>query len=345
MPQKPSTPLVFIAFGITGELMKRKIVPAILKLREKKELPDNFKIIGISRRPADEMQTLFGESFCHIQGDAGEPETYTQLKELLDSFGPAQKIFYISTSPALYPTIFEHLAHLAAESKNPEQMKLMIEKPFGLSGTEAARLSAVLHRSFNESQIYRVDHYLAKESLRLKNISLELIQKVEAYFCETDGVEKRGASYDAVGALRDVGQNHLLEMLAVTLMQNRVDFLEELGAPAEHSSHEQYAGYQDIPGVAPSSKTETEFSCTFAWRGIPITIEGGKYLPENKKEVVVTQKDGKVLHFPVLENTHASEYELLILDCVRGDHTLFVSERELALLWRFVDPIVKVWYQ
>ena len=346
-----NTPLIFISFGITGELMKRKIVPALLKLRERKELPDKFKIIGISRRPADEMQEMFGEQFCHIQGDATEADTYTKLKELLEQMEsafnePAQKIFYISTSPALYQIIFEHLAHLAAQSKNPERMKLMVEKPFGLSGAEAARLGAVLHRSFSESQIYRVDHYLAKESVRYAGVPLESIQKIEAYFCETDGGQRRGASYDAVGALRDVGQNHLLEMLAVALMPERLDFLEALAeAHVESTSRAQHTTYREAPGVAPASQTETHFTCTLLWRGIGVTLAGGKYMPEDRKEVVLTHTDGTITHLPIVENAGPGEYERLMLDCVHNKHELFVGERELGLLWRFIDPIVQNWAQ
>jgi glucose-6-phosphate 1-dehydrogenase len=349
--------LIFIAFGVTGDLMQQKILPAIATLRKNGEISDDFKLVGVSRRVSTETGSIFGESFYPLQGDAGDPHTYRQLKDLLISFNkdleakgsliPSQKIVYLSISPAFYKIVFENLGQFADGNT-----KIMIEKPFGLQGKEAQELNTILHKNFNEKQVYRVDHYLAKESLQeLPNSDRRLIENITISFLETAGVEKRGASYDSAGALRDVGQNHMLEMLAMVLnKEHRLAVLEELTPMTtqevqENTQHTQYKGYTTIPGVASDSPTETSFKIKTRLQNISVTLEGGKYASENKKEITITYKDGRVQHFPVKENRTRSEYEQLILDCIAGNHASFVSEREIELLWRFIDPILKVWYQ
>jgi glucose-6-phosphate 1-dehydrogenase len=363
----PQSPLIFIAFGVTGELMKNKILPALAKLKQDGSISEQFALVGISRSNSNQVGVIFGENFYSLQGDASEAETYVKLAELLDEIEgrfkqPVQKIFYISTSPALYQTIFKNLSHMAGKSEKAKNIKLMIEKPFGLSGIDADELNSILYESFIEDQIYRIDHYLAKEDLlnlatiiSSSNPENKKILGITVSFLETTGVEKRGASYDAVGALRDVGQNHMLEMFAAntgSVNGDRAKKIQELHVltPEEVSSktkHTQYQGYLDIQGVQENSQTETYFKIETTWnnrqRDIPIIFEGGKKQMEDKKSVTITYTDGSVQDFPIGSNKGQSEHERLILDCIQGNHALFVSEEETTALWRFIDPVIKSW--
>ncbi len=372
------TPSIFVAFGVTGDLMRLKILPALYSLYTKGELPDRFAILGVSRRDwsnadlrshvadvitkdGEETPALhaFLQSLFFIKGDAQEEELYGKLTEtfgvLESTWGvEADKILYLSLSPTLYREAFEHLRH-AAFAQNTKRVRLMIEKPFGVSGKSAEKLQSILGNTFEERAIYRVDHYLAKEALsNIPAVDGSLVAEVHLTFFETGGVEKRGQFFDATGSLLDVGQNHLLKVLARTTMKHsRVEALEALHAlsPDEVSKHTvraQYDGYRDIPGVAPDSNTETYFKITSTidtprFPKVRIVLEGGKRMPEQKKEIRITFKDGRVITHPIGENKDRGEYEILIHDCMHGNQTLFVSKREVTALWNFIDPILEGW--
>ena len=354
-------PTVFVAFGVTGDLMKLKIIPALFALHAKGDLPHGFEIIGVSRREWDDTRLRehvagaigekpqlgsFLQRFYFLQGDVSDKETYRVLAQTLkDRLG----VLYFSLSPALYERTFTNLVHSPLAQCD---VRLMIEKPFGTSEESAHTLSALLHKAFSEEQIFRVDHYLAKESLRtLPEIDPSDLVHIRIMFFETNGVEKRGASYDSVGALRDVGQNHALEMLAMALSpSDRAQMLEELprmGATeiAEQTARGQYEGYQAIAGVAPESHTETDFRIVTQWRHVGVVLEGGKRMARDTKGVLFFFADDSREYLEIEENQERTEYEQLLLDCLNESHTLFVGEREVAALWRFIDPIVDAWKQ
>ncbi len=378
-------PTIFVAFGVTGDLMRLKILPALFALYSKGELPERFALLGVSRKDIsnadlralisdalvvflqkgekgtvdEEKLNSFLQSVFAVQGDATERPVYEKLEETFEALehtwgSVADKILYLSISPTLYKGAFEQLRH-AVFTQNTKQVRLMIEKPFGLSGKSADKLQSILQNTFEERAIYRVDHYLAKEALdHTPAIDGSLVSSIAITFFETDGVEKRGSFYDATGALLDVGQNHMLQMLAkVTMEHSRAEALEALhplsaSEVALKTSRTQDPAYKKIPGVPPNSKTETAFTITSyittgTFENVTVTLEGGKYMPENKKEIVITFKDGRVITHPIGENTARSEYEILIGDCIKGNQTRFVSKRENAALWRFVDPILEQW--
>jgi len=352
--QRPDVPTVLVVFGATGDLMSRKIVPALYHLHEHGRLPSHFRVIGFARRPfpddvfrgdiakelrehmdanvgPDQLVPFLG-MFTYHQGHFEEAEAYTRLAtdlRLIDADWDvcSNKLFYLAVPPPFYRTILENLAasELAVPcSEEQGWTRILVEKPFGRDSATAQQLDLLLGSLFREEQIYRIDHYLAKEMLqgilnfRFSNNLLEPnwnargIDKIEIALLEDIGVEDRGAFYDGVGALRDVGQNHLLQMLALVTMDQppdlgaeairtgRAELLETLkhmsrAEIAESSYRAQYAGYRGITGVAPDSNTETYFKMRTSiennrWAGVPILLETGKRLAGVRKEIAVTFK-------------------------------------------------------
>lgn len=403
MPERSNdTPTILVAFGVTGDLMRLKILPALYRLHARGEFPERFRLVGYSRRdwgaaefreyvrgvlaervpdatPASVDAFLAQLSFQG--GEFSQPESYAALKRTLESLDAAwgacsNKVFYLSVAPTFYGQIANDLAGagLTAEcASGGGWTRLVIEKPFGQDGTSAAQLESLLAESFGEEQVYRIDHYLAKDTAReMLATGVEdaaSITSVTIRLFETVGVERRGAFYDAVGALRDVGQNHMLEILALLTMNRpaelsaegvraaRAEVLEALDpiapeAVATETYRARYDGYLSIPGVAPDSITETYFKIRASlrsarWQSVPITLEAGKRLGEARKEVIIERRGAEPLRFDldahVPGEVRIDEYERLVKDVLRGDQTLFVSAREVAAAWRFIDPIMRAW--
>jgi glucose-6-phosphate 1-dehydrogenase len=349
----PESPTVLVVFGATGDLMARKIAPSLYFLHEKGRVPDHFRVIGFARRdipdddfremvcadirehraePADEDDIHgFAKAITYAQGHFDEAEAYGRLIDTLNAIDDewqvcANKLFYLAVPPEYYRTILENLASsgLTATCGAPGKggwTRVLVEKPFGRDGKTAQELDELLGTLFEEHQIYRIDHYLAKEmlqgmmSFRFSNNLLEpswnnmAIDRVEIDLLETLGAETRGAFYDGVGALRDVGQNHLLQMLALLTMAQpvsmdadairaeRVAALRALVPPTPEEVRRctfraQYDGYRTIEGVRPDSTTETFFKVVTEldsenWRGVPVIMQGGKRLAADRKVMVV----------------------------------------------------------
>jgi len=344
-------PTILTVFGATGDLMARKIVPSLAYLQVKSRLPERFRVIGFSRRdwsdedlrahvsaildayeglaPTGDAREAFLEMFTYQRGTFDDAAAYealaTDVQAIDDGWGLcSSKLYYLAVPPENYRVIFERLSASGLSegcSDDTGWTRVLVEKPFGKDGATAQALDELLGSLFAEEQVYRIDHYLAKEmlqgimSFRFSNALFEpswdagSIDRIDITLLESLGVEKRGAFYDGVGALRDVGQNHLLQMLALVLMDrpadlsaaairaNRVKFLENLRAPtvgdiAAHSFRAQYDGYRDIAGVDPASDTETYFRLRFAlhggrWGGVPITMDSGKRMGEALKQITV----------------------------------------------------------
>ncbi|OGG50487.1 glucose-6-phosphate dehydrogenase [Candidatus Kaiserbacteria bacterium RIFCSPHIGHO2_02_FULL_54_11b] len=452
----PSTniPTIFAAFGATGDLMRRKVLPALFYSYQHGELPKMFKVVGFSRRgwSDDEFQDYVKEVleehakakipeevlapflavFKFQRGEFGDTSSYDDLKKTFDELDTewgvcSNKLFYLSVAPEFYELILSELSRSGlTDPCEPDQgwTHIIVEKPFGMDLATAKQIDEMLGKLFEERQIYRIDHYLAKEMLqniltfRFSNNLFEipwgneLIESIRIRVLEKIGVEKRGPFYDGVGALRDVGQNHLLQMLALVTMEHpesfeasaiqkkRAEILESLnilsGDEMKHATFRgQYDGYRDIEGVVPSSDTETYFKirATLAapkWKGVPVVMESGKRLGEPLKEIVVTFKhpmpclcppDGphhknevifrmepreeiliefwtkkagftfaterKEFRYMLRDQSahvpYVEEYAKLLLDCIRGDQTLFIGTEEIRAMWRFTDPILEAW--
>lgn len=357
MTEKPTQikniPTVFIIFGATGDLMAKKITPALFQLYKDKKLPSMFKIIGFSRRnwSQDEFRghvrhilvnhktknvkkddvEAFLEYFVYQQGDFDAVTSYNILAEYLGRIDGewkacSNKLFYLAVPPKNYKSIFEHLKSSGLTLPcSPEEgwTRVIVEKPFGKNAETAQELDSLLGKLFKEEQIYRIDHYLGKEmlqnilSFRFNNDLFEdswdtrHIEKIEIKFLENLGTEGREVFYEGVGALRDVGQNHMLQMLAFVTMnqpksytaedvrQKRAEILGKLKAiTGEEVVHKtfrgQYESYTKGEGIPKGSTTETYFKViaeldTARWKGVPIILEAGKRL-EQRKEIIITFK-------------------------------------------------------
>lgn len=346
------SPTILVVFGATGDLMARKIVPSIFHLMGKGALPARFACVGVSRRDwtDDDLKGHvsgilaeryphassaavedFAALFSYAQGAFADEGAYLALAQKLravdDEWGVcSNKLFYLAVPPEHYETIFRMLAASGLTTPCDDLAgwtRVLVEKPFGNDAQSSNALDELLASLFREEQIYRIDHYLAKEMLqgvlnfRFTNNLFETawdrtaIESIDVVLHETLGVEKRGAFYDGVGALRDVGQNHLLQMLALVTMEQPVDSgahairearataVRELLEPltAEEVSHQtyraQYRGYLDIDGVSPASRTETFFRLRTElrgprWAGVPVTFESGKRMGSVCKQIAVT---------------------------------------------------------
>ncbi len=354
MDKSATAPTILVVFGATGDLMARKIVPSLYYLMGKGQLPERFAAIGFGRRAwsDEDMRThvrgILSEHyplapaadaaglahlFTYARGTFDDAEAYVQLAQQLSAIENewgvcANKLFYLAVPPQHYRTIFQHLADGGLTQSCSDLTgwtRVLVEKPFGNDQTTSRELDELLGSLFSEQQIYRIDHYLAKEMLqgilnfRFTNNLFEAswdrsaIESIEITLHETIGAEKRGAFYDGVGALRDVGQNHLLQMLALVTMDQpaargaaaireaRASAVRDLVAPMtrEQVTHDtyrsQYEGFRDIDGVSDDSATETYFKLRThlrgrRWAGVPVTMESGKRIGEVCKRIVVNFK-------------------------------------------------------
>lgn len=346
--------------------MAKKIAPALFHLFVTNKLPKKIQIIGFARRELSrqefqdhilmvlrkqknfsEFEDKVSDFLEHVFYQSGNFKDFESYKSLAVTLGRADdywnvcsnKLFYLAVPPEFYRTIFENLSSSGlTEPCSPEEgwTRVLVEKPFGKDAKTAEELDTLLATLFKEEQIYRIDHYLAKEMLqnilnfRFSNNLFEsswgneTIESIHLKLYETMGVENRGKFYDGVGALRDVGQNHLLQMLALITMDNpltenpdeirqkRAEVLRKLPLMTEDQIKEytyraQYTGYQAIEGVKPDSNTETYFKLkTYLnhprFAHIPIIMESGKALKEQIKEIVITFKHPEPCFCPAGEH-------------------------------------------
>ena len=318
-----------VVFGLTGDLARKMTLPALYRLSEQGLL--GCSVVGVGRRPVprDELVQHATEAIEaavddvdeqalasllarleYIGGDAEEGSVYERLR---DALGEAKTpVFYLATPPAMFLEVAEELAGADLVRNG----RLVVEKPFGTDLRSARELNERLTAIFPEDRLYRIDHFLGKEPvqdilyLRFANAlfepvwSREDVDSIQITLAEDFGVEGRGAFYDKVGAIRDVVQNHLLQVLALAAMEppsggedaiprRRLDVFQSMpGVDPDNAVRGQYEGYREIEGVAPRSDTETFVALrleieNWRWAGIPIFIRAGKALPVTATEVVV----------------------------------------------------------
>jgi glucose-6-phosphate 1-dehydrogenase len=323
---------VLVLFGATGDLSKRKLFPSLYNLERHGTL--HVPVIGVARsdwsdagfrqhahdailaaRP-DAMAAVI-DSLCErldlVAGDYSELATFQTLAETLDRHNSRHAVFYLAIPPSAFPLVIESLEAVGLTKRG----RVVVEKPFGRDLSSARDLNHILHQSFPEERIFRIDHYLGKESVedlmvfRFSNALLEPVWKrnyvrsVQVTFAEAIGVEGRGSFYDSVGALRDVVQNHLLQVVALLAMEPPVgpeaNFLQDEKAKVFAATQSircsdvvrgQYVGYLDEPGVAPGSTTETFVAArleidSWRWAGVPFYVRAGKGLARAATEAVV----------------------------------------------------------
>ena len=355
-------PCGMILFGATGDLTRRKLIPALYHLFEEKLLPERWYVLGSGRTeiddagfqqivaasldafskaaPSDPLRKLFAERFHYFAGDSQDDRFYPLLRERLTRLDAAHRtggnrLFYLATPPTLYSGIIRRLG-AAGLNRSPGTgwTRIIIEKPFGTDLSSAQALNREVGEAFKEAQVYRIDHFLGKEVVqnilffRFANAIFEpiwnrrYIDHIEITAAEKIGIERRAGYYENAGALRDMFQNHLLQLLCLAAMEPPAGFEAEqvrdekvkvMRALHPLSREEvdrfvvrgQYGpgwvdgepvpGYREEPGVAPNSKTETfaalkVYIDNWRWQGIPFYLRSGKRLAEKVTEIAIEFK-------------------------------------------------------
>ncbi len=335
-----------VIFGASGDLTSRKLIPALYSLHQKKRLPADTRIVGFARTPFthETWRQRLAESTAHFVGapfDAAEWDTFARrihyfsgnvdhaddfaaldrfLKEQ-ETTGEASRLYYLAMAPQSYATAVKHLGAAGLARETQGTRRIVVEKPFGTDLASARDFNRELHEVFAEKQIYRIDHYLGKETvqnvlvLRFANTIFEpvwnrnYIEHVEITAAESLTVGHRGGYYDTSGVLRDMFQGHLLQLLSLAAMETPVRFEAEavrdekvkvLRAVRSLNQKEvcsavirgQYRGYRDEPGVRPLSDTATFaavrlFVDNWRWQGVPFYLRSGKAMSCGTTQLVV----------------------------------------------------------
>ena len=352
-PTPGATTLVI--FGASGDLTRRKLLPALYSLSRGQRLPARFAVVGVARtRMTDEQfREQFQESLREfakvdarsdevvrslqskmyfVSGEMDDPGLYTRLQDRLRAVGTEGVLYYLAIPPSAYGPVVERLegAGLAGTAERGWR-RVIVEKPFGTDLATARELNAQLHKHFREDQIFRIDHYLGKETvqnllvLRFANGMFEpiwnrrYIDQVQITAAETVGVERRASYYEGAGALRDMVQNHLMQLLALVAMEPPTEFsaasvrdrkmdallavqpvvgADEPPAVVRAQYREGWVAgsevppYRTEPGVAPDSRTETYVALrlkldSWRWAGVPFYLRTGKRLPKRTTEIAI----------------------------------------------------------
>jgi glucose-6-phosphate 1-dehydrogenase len=458
-------PVQLIIFGASGDLTQRKLLPAIYNLWQAKLAPPAFCVIGFARQPmtdeqfrkvltdsvaassevrvrdAAALQQLV-ERVHYVMGDFHDDKAYVGLRDAMARYDRqyatnGNRIFYTATPASLYGDIAAHLhaAGLVTPPTPESFVRMIVEKPFGRDLASAKTLNAELLTYLGEDQVYRIDHYLGKETvqnilvLRFANGIFEpiwnrrYVDSVQITVAESLGIEGRGSFYEETGVVRDVIQNHALQLMSLVGMEPPVSFdsrdfrdekvrvvkaihpIPEADVPkvAVRGQYgpgsvagERVVGYRQEPGVDPNSFTPTYAALrlvidNWRWAGVPFYIRSGKRMPKRITEIAMQFKEAPHLPFRKAEvetpggnvlvlqiqpdegvtllfdakvpgpsmriravemdfnygetfgGSDASPYERLILDCMKGDQTLFDRADGVEAAWSIVDPILTAW--
>ena len=341
-------PTLLVIFGATGDLSRRKLLPALGALQSRGELPARFVILGVARDPYPDDTAFRAVARAHLPRlddkqihyqsiGEGTPADYARIASDIDALDrehqlEGNRVFYLALPPQVFTATVQSLG-AAGLAKSAGFTRVVVEKPFGHHLESARALNAMLHEHFDEPQIYRIDHYLGKETVRNLMVfrfanplfesqwNRDRIEHVEISVAETDGVGTRAGYYDHAGAVRDMMQNHLMQLLCLVAMEPPAAFdadairdekLKVLRSMQRITSDDvvlgQYtagdagAGYLEEPGVAVASRTETYAAVTaridnWRWHGVPFVLKTGKRLPKRSTRVVVRFQSAPVKLF------------------------------------------------
>lgn len=387
-----STATTIVIFGASGDLTARKLIPSLYRLDRKGRLPDGVRILGVARSPFNddsfrakmeeaiqnfspedwnqEAWNRFAQRIGYARGDAtqdGGLENLIQRLGEIEGNQVGNRLYYLSVAPQLYPEIVARMGSLGlapsaqGSASAPGWRRLIIEKPFGHNLESARELNIVLRTHFQEDQIYRIDHYLGKETVqnllvfRFANILFEplwnsnYIEHVQITVAETVTIGNRADYYDRAGILRDMFQNHLLQLLCLVAMEAparyaadplRNEKIKVLDAMPVYSPEEasqklitgRYQGYLGERGVGPGSRTPTYAALelgidNWRWRGVPFFLRSGKAMTRRYSEVVIQFRCPPHLMFPLPPGSSMQCNRLAI--CIQPDegiHLNFMSK-------------------
>ena len=436
-------PAVFVIFGITGDLSRRFLLPALYHLIKEGFLHEHTEILGVTRRKVSAKELLDSTELCinetdgtcdpvvlkkmygmvsMRQMDLTDSNDYIQLKNALDEMEEQRgicmnRLFYLAIPPQVYGPIVRLLGENYLQDgcrHGRAQSRLLVEKPFGYDVQSAEELIADTGKYFSEEQIFRIDHYVAKETVqniltfRSANPLFEAvwdkkyISQIQVTATEKIDIEGRTTFYEEIGALRDFVQSHLLQLLAILAMEQpaqltaddihaaRLKLLKAVEPVAEdqvwvQTVRGQYDGYKQDVGN-PRSTMETYAAVKLAidndrWRDVPVLIRTGKALDKKETKLTIVfrghngiadslrfriqPQEGISLHVlakkPGYDDTmqsvvmdfsyqqafddhgHPDAYERVLVDAVRGDHTLFSTSEEVMASWRILENVVQAW--
>ena len=357
----PVAPTTLVIFGATGDLAKRKLLPALYNLAHEGALPERFHLVGVSRKekenedyreeceqairrfsrrtPDEDVLRSLLDNLKYVPGTFDDESVYSELASVLDGFEkeagePLNRAFYLSTAPSFFPVIVEQLGSSKLSQHEGGDVRVIIEKPFGTTLEEARELNSRVLAIFDETQVFRIDHYLGKETVqnmmafRFANGMFEplwnrnYIESIQITAAEDLGIGTRADYYDTSGALRDLIQNHMLQLLCHVAMEPPVNFTAEevrnekvkvlhaIPEPTEmqipdmsvraqygpgHAGGDDVPGYMEEEGVPEGSVTETYAALrlevdNWRWAGVPFYLRTGKRLARKITEIAITLK-------------------------------------------------------
>jgi len=341
--QNNNEAVTLVIFGASGDLTERKLIPSLYNLYKKGRLPAHFNIIGNSRTEythdefRDKLKEIaqekdffsaddfdeFAQRLWYIPGNVKSDDFYAELDEFMTEKenGTSNRLYYLSTAPFLYEPILEHLASSGLNQEKDGWRRVVIEKPFGYDEDSASKLNQTVHDTFREEQVYRIDHYLGKETaqnmlfFRFANTVFEpiwnrnYIDHVQITVSESVDVGRRAGYYDTSGVIRDMFQNHLLQLMALVAMEPPLSFeatalrdekLKLLRAVhpvnLQDTVRAQYDGYCGLEGVEDNSQTPTFAALklgvgNWRWQGVPFYLRSGKALATKTSEITIQFKN------------------------------------------------------
>jgi glucose-6-phosphate 1-dehydrogenase len=374
----------FVIYGASGDLTQRKLIPSLFNLHCKKRIWGKLRVIGVSRTvySDDEFRALmekslekyalekynperwmdFAQHLYYRPGDLNKLEDYQRLDAEIAEFeaqheGPAKRVYYLAIAPRLYEMTIAHLGDAGMADESEGWRRVVIEKPFGSDLPTARALNDSVHRVLDESQIYRIDHYLGKETVqnilvfRFANSLFEpvwnrnYIDHVQITAAETVDVGRRAGYYDGVGVMRDMVQNHVLQLLSLVAMEPPASFEAdalrnekvklfaslrhiEPDEVAIHTVRGQHEGYLSCLGVLPYSRTATFVAMrlyvdNWRWQGVPFYLRSGKALAKKSTHISIFFKRPPHIMFPMPPGTQIEANDLSI--CIQPDEGIHFS--------------------